>query len=276
VITVGETYLSENFLLEDEDGNPAAATVSVLITLPNQSTDTPTVTSTELGTYAFNYTTQMPGPHRFMVSATGGFLGSDVLELGSDVFDVLADDVAGIVGLQETREHLRISPSDDDDETLRAFILTASDLCEAYTGRIWRRTAVDDEAHDGGGRYLQLRKRPVLEVSAASENGAAVASYTLNPRLGRLYRGSATEDAQWLPGRQIVTVSYVAGPPDGLVPSSLRHGVLECVRHLWESRRGGSGLPRQGQADEWVPILGYSVPRRVAELWDMKRRPKVA
>jgi hypothetical protein len=275
VITVGETYLSENYLLEDEDGDPASATVSVLITLPNQSTDTPTVTSTELGTYAFNYTTQMPGLHRFTVSATGGFLGADVLELGGDVFDVIADDVAGIVGLQETREHLRLSPS-DDDETLRAFILTASDLCEAYTGRIWRRTAIDDEAHDGGGCYLQLRRQPVLEISAAAENGVAVSSYTLNPRLGRLYRGTATADSQWLPGRQIVTVSYVAGPPDGLVPPRLRHGVLECVRHLWESRRGGSGIPRQGPDTEWVPILGYSIPRRVAELWDLGRRPRVA
>jgi hypothetical protein len=256
----------------DEDGELAnTGSVEVVVRLPTgASMSSVPMALASTGRYEYDFPTTLAGLHSWEATAAGAVEGTYV-----DTFVVTSGSDVGIVGLQEAREHLRFSAT-DDDELLRGFILVASELCEAYTGRAWRRTVVSGEVHDGGGCFLQLRRQPIVEVTAAAENGAAVTQYTLDPRKGRLYRGTATADSQWLPGRQIITVSYVAGPPDGTVPAKVRHGVLECIRHLWESRRGGSGIPRQGPDTEWVPILGYSIPRRVAEMWDLSRRPRVA
>lgn len=268
---IGDPY---PITVETRDENGAlidTTTVTVVITLPDGTDLAPaSMTRTTVGRYEYDYVTTVAGLHEWEAEALGAIEG-----VFTDTFTVTSSSEVGIVGLQEARAHLNLVGT-DDDEILRAYILTASDLCEAYTGRAWRRTAVVGEVHDGGGAYLQLRRQPVLEVTAATENGAAAADYVLDARRGRLYRGTQTGRSQWLPGLQIVEVTYVAGPADALVPAQIRHGVLECIRHLFEARRGGSAIPQVGAATEWVPVLGYSIPRRVAELWNMRRRPRVA
>lgn len=257
-------------LTYDEDGEPAnTGSVEVVVTLPD-GTALPSVPMTVSGTgrYEYDFPTTVAGLHAWEATAAGAIEGVYV-----DTFLVVGAAEVGLVSLDEARAHLRMSATaTGDDELLRGYILVASDLCEAYTNQVWRRTTVTGEVHDGGRRALQLRRRPVVEVTAASEGGTAVTNYVLNARTGRLYRGTATSPDCWLDGRQSVLVTYTAGPVDGVLPAKLRHGVLECIRHLWESRRGGTGVPRQGPDTEWVPILGYSIPRRVAENWDMDRR----
>ena len=185
--------------------------------------------------------------------------------------------MAGIVTTADIKTHLQITVSSYDTE-LGNFCLAASDACEAYTGRVWRSTTVTAELHDGGQPFLRLRTVPVASVTTVVEYGTTLtaADYVLDGRLGWLYRGGPTTPLCWLDGRQSIAVTYVAAPP-GPVPYTITHGVLEMVRHLWETQRGGTGLPRTGPDGEWDPSHAYSIPRRVAELWDLSRRgPLVA
>ena len=59
-----------------------------------------------------------------------------------------------------------------------------------------------------------------------------------------------------------------SGPPGGIIPANIQHGVRQLIRHLWNFQRGGSNVPRQAGADSEVdPRSGYTVPYAVLEAW---------
>lgn len=174
--------------------------------------------------------------------------------------------VAPIVSLADIRSHLRMSaPGAAEDQKLLTFARAASAACERYTDRVWRRTEVTAEAHTGGRSALILYRQPVWAVTAVTEDGSPLTSgWWLDPVGWLLRRG--TPDAPWCWDEQ-VTVTYTAGPT-GAVPDPVHLGVLEMVRHLQATQRGGTAHPAQGGGDEWDPREGFAVPRRVTELWD--------
>ena len=74
----------------------------------------------------------------------------------------------------------------------------------------------------------------------------------------------------WESGVQNITTTYVVGPAGGIVPGNIAHGVNLQVQHLWDTRRGGSGSPKNQGADfEYDPRSGYTIPRRVLEVWGL-------
>jgi hypothetical protein len=258
----------------DEDGNLAnTGSVEVVVRLPTgASMSSVPMALASTGRYEYDFPTTLAGLHSWEATAAGAVEGTYV-----DTFVVTSGNDVGIIGLQEARDHLRLS-STVDDELLRDDILAASDCCEEYTGRVWRRTVVTGELHDGGVDAVWPYRKPVQSITAVAVAGAALAAdgYVLNTRLGALYRGTGTSSAYWPAGRQTVSLTYVAGPVGGIVTPSIRRGVRELVRHFWASRRGGTGLPRQGPDDEFLSVLGYSIPRRVVEHWDLVRVDGVA
>lgn len=250
--------------------------VFVTITLPNGTAlAAAEMLQTGLGIYEYNYPTTVAGLHSWEADAAGPIEG-----VFSDTFSVTAPTEFGIVSLEEARVALRMSDSNtDQDEFIRDAILDVSDICEAYTGQVWRRIVVTSELADGGAERIQLRRIPVESITSVTESGVAVAStaYVLDAPNGWLWRGSAQIGRCWLPGRQSVSVSYVAAPAGGIVPRRIRRGALNFIRHLWEERRAGSGVPfAAGPDTEWVEANGVQIPRRVAESWDLARLDGVA
>lgn len=70
------------------------------------------------------------------------------------------------------------------------------------------------ETYDGGCSSIVLRQAFPIAVSSVSENGVAVAGYTLSYRDGVLERqptGSYGQPTMWLAGRRNITVAYTAG-----------------------------------------------------------------
>lgn len=245
--------------------DPATSTVAV--TQPDGTAVTPAPTAVKVATgsyYALMVPTQA-GRHTWTVTTT-----TPAWVRQPDAFHVGASADAPLIGLADAKEHLRITGTADDAQLL-AFCHRASDAADAYTGKLWRRTTVTAELHDGDGTpVLQLDCRPVLSVTSVTESGTSVAStgWVLDAAAGLLVRGTTTARSVWAVGTQNVSVTYMAGPAGGVVPDDVIQGALELLRHLWESQRGGSGRPRQGADMEYDPRQAYSVPRRVAELWD--------
>ena len=169
-----------------------------------------------------------------------------------------------LVTVQEAKRHLRINTFDSDDQ-LSAMVEVATDACQQYTGRTWAPTTVT-ETHDGGKTALALRATPVQSITSVTVNGVAIANSECyyDATTGLLYRGLPPWPTYWTPGIGNVVVTFLAGA--ATVPPSIRHGVLEMTRHLWETQSGAYG-PRSGPGDEWDPTAGFSIPRRVAELW---------
>lgn len=278
MITIGETYVSDEYLLENgETGELDDATVTVTITLPNGSTDTPTLQHPAVGVYSFTYPTTLAGRHDFTVTATAGFLGPTVVKLGGDVFHVDdASTAVQLVGLRETKEFLNI-PQDktQDDEELRRKIVAASDLVEDAT-RLWHRATVVEEFTPA--RVLVLSSLPVVSVTSVEQSGSTIDAAAFEVSAAGILQPLYTANP-WSAGwgnTNRVTVTYEAG--ETAVPPAVREAVLKTVLSLWESQRGASLLPLQGGlTDDQPPPTMDALPpeaERLLERW--RKAPAIA
>jgi hypothetical protein len=83
-----------------------------------------------------------------------------------------------------------------------------------------------------------------------------------------VFYGDTASGGYWTAGHDNIVVTYVTGPPGGVVPGYIRQGLLVLVEHLWATQRGGSNLPRKaGAGDEYDSRRSYTLPRRVLEAW---------
>ena len=240
------------------------------VTLPDGTAgSSPGVQHGTVGEYFVNYIGPQAGRYEDTWTATVGGLTA---KFGPDVFHVRAAAPGPIVSLADVRRHLTIRNLDPGrDEQLRDFLDAATDLAEDYTGRTYRR-ATFVETYDGGGALIALLHTPVASITSIVQNGTAVTQYVLDPIAGTLSRGTISAPYAWIDGIQNITVTSVAGGP--VVKPRVRLGVLELTRHLWETQRGGSNLPRQaGAGDDWDPRSGYSIPRKVSQMLDFDKSP---
>ena len=238
-----------------------STTAAVTVTLPDGSTSSPSVTGSS--TYTASYTTTQEGYHRVRWVGTVTNVGAY-----EDSFNVESSALSPIISLADAKTHLGISVS-TNDEQLRQILDVSSQICEDRTKLVWRRRTVTAEVHSGAGTpYLRLFKAPIVSVTSVTENGAAVTDYVIDAPTGTLQRGTTLAAWYWWPGQGNISVTYVAGPPGGVVPANIQHGVRQLVRHLWNYQRGGSNVPRQAGADSEVdPRSGYTVPYAVLEAW---------
>ena len=166
------------------------------------------------------------------------------------------------VTLTQMRNHLRIVGTQDDAD-LTLFAERATRAAEKITGRRFEQTGVV-EKHAGGGTALMLRAWPVISVTAVTENGTTLTAgtgYVVDEAAGIVYR--APDGATWAPGPVAVQVTITAGEvPD----ADAELGILELAKHLWDTQRGGTGLPRSGADDEWDPDSNAAITRRVKQL----------
>lgn len=268
MITVGETYQSDaydvlNPAVLDGDGQPSpqtGTTVTVGVVLPDLSVDTAAVSETTPGTYVFTYTTTRAGRHEFSVRATQGFLGSTVLVLGEDVFNVQPAASGALVGLREAKDRLGIERDIvDDDEEIRSKILAASQLVEQET-RLWHRVTVVESFRPG--RTPVLSQLPVVSVTSLEQvgstpvAGAGVVEVDEAGVLTPVY-GAVAWPWAW-PNSNSVTVTYEAG--EEVVPVAVQEAVLTTVEEMWSATRGPANLPLASDEAEFEADTGYALP----------------
>ena len=235
--------------VRDSDGIPADATdVAVTVDLPDGTSMSPPVVHEAVGLYSAGIVASVPGLHSVRWVASGANASAY-----SDVFTVADQSDVQMVSLAEVKAHLNITSTADDEE-LRGFIAAATAACERHTGRAWGRRIVTENL-PGGRTMLMTSRIPVMSVVSVEEDGTTVTGWTADTPSGVIVRDSGTWGA--------VTVTYVAG--GATIPGDIAQGVKEMLRHLWETQRG---TKRVLPGDDWDPGQGYSVPRRVAELWD--------
>jgi hypothetical protein len=241
-----------------------AATQVITVVQPDGTPATPTVTHPGLGTYIAYFTVTQPGWHSWSAATT-----SPTTVTPPDAFTAGAVTDAPLVGLADLREFLRTSSTITDAQLL-TFGQDSTDAVERYTQRHWRRATVV-EKHNGGKTAIILREAPLISVTTVVENGVTLTAsdYTPDTNSGIVFRGQQQAVFPWLWGWQNITITYLVGPAGGIVPDNLLLGVKEHVRALWDSQRGGSGLPgQQAGEQQWVERNGVFITPRVASLWD--------
>jgi hypothetical protein len=231
---------------------PDGSTVAGGWTSVGGSTGALTIVRQAPGAFAAAYVTAAAGVHAARWQATGGLAAAY-----SDTWIVADPSGPPLCSLADLRAHLRKSSTASDEE-VRRYGVVATELAEEWLGRaIRRRVIAEDHAAAAGG--ILLARLPVISVASVTADGVDItSSCVVDLRAGvvalpyGMYAGP-------------VTVAYVAGQTGSL--ARYQQGVLEIARHLWDTQRGGSQLPRQqGAGDEWSGESGWSVPRRTMEL----------
>jgi hypothetical protein len=258
VIEVGETFSSSTFKIKDSTGAPGAASVSCVVTLPDATTSAPTVTTPALGDYVFDYLTTVAGRHPYVVTATGGVLGSLVRKF-ADTFTVAGATSTGIVSLEEAKNHLNIPLSNTNSDTeIELFIASATDKIEHRTGPVVRRI-ISNERHCGGERAVWLHEAPIISVTSVialdSLSTINVADLGIDPAGRVTYFPTIQGGARFPYGEHLWT--YVAGT--AVVPAGLRLAALNFVKGAMETQRGMSGLPWKGAQDQPVEVPGMGL-----------------
>jgi len=266
-------------ITDSTGANANASAVTCTISLPDGTTTTGSVTNPSTGQYNCDFTPTQTGRHAVRWLATG-------TNAAAYVDDFLVRDFAelGIVGLAEAKDYLNIPATDStNDEELRSFIDSASDLAESYVGQVLGRRTFTNELYDGGTEFIRIRNPRALSITSVTENGATVPSsnYVLDYTGQRLYRlGSGTLYATnsygyWTAGMNNVSITYVAGYVNP--PMAAKQGVLVIIKHLWETQRGAMNvMGRVLGGDELYSTPTYSLPRRAMELLDPTSFPGMA
>jgi len=250
----------------NSSGVPAnvGTTPVCVITLPDGTTATPTVSNTGTGVYEAAYVTTQSGLHGIVWNAAGLIF--------EDAFNVDSTALFAPVSLTDVRSHLNLSGQDvTRDAELTQFLLSATAAIEARVGPLARRPVT--EVHNGGVSGILLRQPPALSITSVTENGSTVAGsgYTLSPGGGVVTRVNGYSRSVWTDGFNNVSITYTAGRTS--IPADIRQAVLELVRHLWTTQRGQQGNRRQ---DEFIAGQGYSMPNRVLELIAPYELPGIA
>ena len=266
--------------ITDAAGSPAdATTVVATIVAPDGTSSTPSVVHSGTGLYDLNYTPSQYGRYTIRWVATGTNASAY-----ADEFTVRDFTELGIVSLDEVKAHLNIpSTNTTNDEEIRRFIDAASDLAENYVGCILGRKTFTSEKYSGNTDIIRLRNPRAISITSVYENGTLLdpAAYVLDPtgqRLTRVTTGSISGPNYfgiWAPGAENIVISYVAGFTNP--PPAAKQGVLEIIRHLWQTQRGPSSVIGRSQSgDEFYQAPTYSLPRRAMELLDPVSLPGLA
>jgi len=266
-------------ITDSTGANANASAVTCTITLPDGTTSSGSVTNPSTGQYNCDFSPSQTGRHAVRWLATGTNASAY-----TDEFTVRDYADLGLVGLDEVKSHLNISTTDTTlDEELRRYIDAATDLAETYVGQVLGRRTYTNELYDGGTEFIRIRNPKVISITSVYENDALVSSsnYVVDYTGQRLYRiGSGTLYATnsygyWTGGMNNIQLTYVAGYVNP--PMAAKQGVLEIIRHLWQTQRGAMNvMGRVLGGDELYSTPTYSLPRRAMELLDPTSFPGMA
>jgi hypothetical protein len=116
-------------------------------------------------------------------------------------------------------------------------------IVEREVGTSFISRTVTDEVHDGGVYEIILKKRFVLSVTSATENGTAVTdtlSVSSNGLLQRFATGSYTPKV-WLSGSRNIRVTYSAGY-SATCPADLKSAVMWATRDRLITQGSQNGI----------------------------------
>lgn len=266
--------------ITNSSGTPQnATTVVCTVTLPDGTTATPSVTNSGAGLYAIAYSPSQSGRHLVRWVATGTNASAF-----TDEFTVRDLTTLPVVSFDMALSHLNIPAASADEEEIRRFIDAAQDLAENYVGAVLGRRTFT-ESYDGNVDNLRLRNPRAISITSVYENGALLdpSAYQLDPTGQRLYRLTTSSLSStafgaygyYAAGVNSVVVTYVAGYT--VTPPAVQQGVLEILRHLWQTQRGVTNvMSRTGTGDDFYSGMTYSLPRRAMELLDPASLPGLA
>lgn len=270
--------------ITDASGNLAnASAVTVTVTLPDGSTDTPVVDNPTIGRYQADYQPPMPGRYLARWVATGSNASGF-----TDTFDVREAAPPFIVSLADAKVQLNMD-SNTDDEELRGVIEAATRVIEGKVGPVVVRPFTETKPP---ARVIVVNHIPAITLTSITpvrNNSIAydVSMLDFDPNTGVIRR----LDGGWIGiygsfggvgsyygsdyAGDALRVTYTAGRR--IIPATMTMAAKLIIADMWETQRGHPagrrlGLGRDPQ-EEILNEPGLSLKiRRVLEMLEPDRR----
>lgn len=263
------------------DPSPAP---TVLVTLPDASMVSPSVTRVSAGIYTFAYPTTQSGQHLVDWTATSPQFTHN------DVFNVAVQPPGFIISIDEARKGIGFqSVNTVNDEDLRMFIAAATPIMEDIIGPVVTKTRVD--TFDGGSPQIPLLYAPVKSVTTVIESygsfirtltlqdpfsgsGGDAFGYTIDLTTGILTRRVNGVAAKFAPGLRNIQVTYIVGRT--LTANQLM-AARRLVRFLWQTEQQNYSPANTSPDAIGLTPNGFEVPVMVLTLCaDSQRTEGVA
>lgn len=167
-----------------------------------------------------------------------------------------------VITLAEAKEHLILEAGTTDAKVQR--VLDAAE--RAVAEKCGPLTSVaTTERVNGGGTGLVVKATPMVSLTSVTPVGGSAYDVT------QMSTDLAAGVIEWTSGAHFTTgrydVVYQAGRSS--LPEDLRLGILELVRHKWDTQRGGGTRPGPRTSDSFnnfMPGAAYTFPFSVMEL----------
>jgi uncharacterized phiE125 gp8 family phage protein len=241
----------------DEDGAPTTpGAVTLTITLPDDTTATPTPSVPSVGRYEVDYVPAQVGRYVAVWTSTSPSTSFE------DVFDVDERPAPALCSLADLKRHLNKLDTDDDDE-LRGHLAAATAAVERHLGEVVAKRSFTDRLYARCRERLLLTRHPVLAVTAivSAEDDTVwdVDDFLVEPT-GLVSRLQGP--VLW----GLVDVTYTAGVR--AVAPDRRLAAQIIAAHLWETQQRShlSGGPTYDEQILTPSGLGFAIPNRAVEL----------
>jgi hypothetical protein len=270
-VDLGQLYRA-TYEVRDANGALTNATVSLAVTLPDGTTAAPgspfTPVNDSTGVYHVDFATATVGLHKFAWTSTS--------PTTSKVDWVEVRQFISLISFADGKLHLNEQGSLQDEE-IRSFMETATEVVESIVGPCIIRTFTD-RVRTGGGQLL-LPRFPVVSVTSVTSVRTPSTTYLtaeldvdLDAGVVSLNTGWGFTDGPW-------NVVYKAGR--SIIPARYVQADKEMLWHLWTTQRGAladSTTPDLLDVAQFESPLGvgFAIPNRVMELLGADRTPGFA
>lgn len=246
-----------------------ATTVTLVITLPDLTTTTPTVTNppSVTGKYQYDYATVQAGVHKVRWTTASPQTGY------TDVFDVQAASSPGFLSLADGKAQLNKGSVVDDAE-LRTFIAASCAIVERYVGPVGVRTVTEQAC----GYQWALTSYPVVSLTSVTPVYSGLVSWAVGDLV--VSQAGVVSHGLGLDLGGPYNVVYKAG--DTQVSPNIGLAARIILQHLWATQRGGSSRPGMGGGggvdlvEQQLALQGFAIPRRAKELLEGEMRGGMA
>jgi hypothetical protein len=225
----------------------AATSVVATITLPDGTTNTPTVTNPSTGVYAANYTPTQAGRHPVSWS---GVVGGLTVKY-TDVFNVQEAAPPLLIGLDEARDYLNVPAGETvNDEELRLFVEAVTKAIEKHVGPLARRTVTT--TINRYGPCVPLPFDPLSLTSAVLVRDGSTVNIT-----NMVVENGVLRSKTYAPlPSEPWTLTCVVGRT--VIPANIRIAAGQVTKDLWSSQRGAGGRRAgQGELTRLAFVMSY-------------------
>lgn len=252
---LGDVVTLTQKVRDDAGALANAGDMTLTITKPDATTESPVVANPSVGVYTADYAPTDAGPYGVRWVATGANAMAQ-----TDQFDVRIANPPLLFSLEDAKGMLN-KVQDSDEPKIRDLIESTTSIIEGIVGPVVRNTEIEIIKNNGNYNHFVTRRSPLISFTSIEPVFPFNKTYDVSDFDVDLTSGIfRLKDGHYVTGTQKVT--YVVGRT--YIPSAIRDAGEMTLRYLWSFKLGPHSSPRD--RSQSTRALSVELPRAVIEL----------